>query len=264
MSRTDTIYHSRDIPVRFEGAFLRVCEKLAMRPIDLLGVMMSESGVRAAARNPNGGAIGLIQFMPPILAGLGWRRPAEEFGLLTADQQLPFVEAYFRAWAKDAGGWDSAGRIYQATFLPATLRTMRGEDAILCERGGRLGWAFEANSVFDANGDGRITVGELTASVFRACKGPRWLELIARLGLEAPPVELRDADGDGVPELATLPELQVALARVGFDPGAPDGLMGPRTRAAIVAFQKERGLAADGIAGPLTRRELALAVATAA
>lgn len=258
--------HTADIPAHFDRAFPALCAELGMRPLDLLGVMMSESGVRANAHNPHGGASGLIQFMPPILVNLGFKRPPAEFRMLTAVEQLPYVGAYFHAWTRDAGGWDSAGRIYQATFLPATLRSVRGEEGILCSRGGRLGWAFEANAVFDKDGDGHITVGELTASIFRACKGARWKELVSRLGLEEPArvVELRDADGDGVPDLSTLEELQVALGRVGFDPGGVDGIMGPRTRAAIVSFQKEHGLAVDGIPGPFTRRELGLAIATSA
>ena len=37
-----------------------------------------------------------------------------------------------------------------------------------------------------------------------------------------------------------------------FDPGPIDGLGGPRTRAAVIAFQVANGLDADAIVGPLT------------
>ena len=39
---------------------------------------------------------------------------------------------------------------------------------------------------------------------------------------------------------------QTALARLGFDPGAPDGVVGVNTRTALRAWQKARGLVADG------------------
>jgi membrane-bound lytic murein transglycosylase B len=39
---------------------------------------------------------------------------------------------------------------------------------------------------------------------------------------------------------------QMDLARLGFDPGTPDGVLGRRTRAALRQYQKAHGLAADG------------------
>ncbi len=42
--------------------------------------------------------------------------------------------------------------------------------------------------------------------------------------------------------------MQAALNGLGFDAGEPDGQAGPRTRAAVRAFQKDRGLPADGYA----------------
>ncbi len=43
-------------------------------------------------------------------------------------------------------------------------------------------------------------------------------------------------------------ELQNRLARLGYDPGEPDGVIGARTRAAIRAYQTDRGLPGDGFA----------------
>ncbi|MBP6216492.1 MAG: peptidoglycan-binding protein [Luteimonas sp.] len=51
---------------------------------------------------------------------------------------------------------------------------------------------------------------------------------------------------------AAVRELQAGLRKGGFDPGAVDGVFGPRTEAAVRAFQSERGLAVDGIVGPRT------------
>ncbi|MGE4272635.1 MAG: peptidoglycan-binding protein [Desulfitobacterium sp.] len=46
--------------------------------------------------------------------------------------------------------------------------------------------------------------------------------------------------------------LQQLLTSHGFSPGAIDGIFGPKTEAAVIAFQKSRGLAVDGIVGVRT------------
>lgn len=50
--------------------------------------------------------------------------------------------------------------------------------------------------------------------------------------------------------------LQTALARAGFDPGPRDGIFGPGTRRAVMAFQDSRGLQVDGVAGSRTHQAL--------
>jgi peptidoglycan hydrolase-like protein with peptidoglycan-binding domain len=53
-----------------------------------------------------------------------------------------------------------------------------------------------------------------------------------------------------------IPGLQVALRSHGLYHGRIDGIAGPRTSAAVRAFQRRQGLSVDGIAGPQTRRAL--------
>src|SRR5918996_2781898 len=50
--------------------------------------------------------------------------------------------------------------------------------------------------------------------------------------------------------------LQVGLRAHGFDPGPVDGVRGPMTRRALLAFQRKRGLECDGKLDPATRRAL--------
>lgn len=51
-------------------------------------------------------------------------------------------------------------------------------------------------------------------------------------------------------------EIQKTLIALGYKPGAADGKIGKQTRAAISAFQRDRGLIVDGIAGTNTQAAL--------
>lgn len=64
-------------------------------------------------------------------------------------------------------------------------------------------------------------------------------------------------------EGSTGPEVRIVqqkLKETGFDPGNIDGVFGPGTEAAVIAFQHSKGLMADGIVGPATRKALGLQV----
>jgi murein DD-endopeptidase MepM/ murein hydrolase activator NlpD len=73
---------------------------------------------------------------------------------------------------------------------------------------------------------------------------------LAVLALAAAPPA---ADAAGNADVAAL---QVALRAVGLYGGAIDGVAGGGTRAAVSRFQARRGLVADGVPGPMTRRAL--------
>lgn len=51
-------------------------------------------------------------------------------------------------------------------------------------------------------------------------------------------------------------DIQIRLAGLGYNPGIIDGLRGPKTIAAIRAFQKDKGLYVDGIVGKNTSAAL--------
>lgn len=253
-----------DIDDAFFPRLIEVCTDLQCEPLHLMSVMMSEAGVRADAWNDNPktlppeqrwNASGLIQFMPATLIGLGWAHGHAAFRQLSATDQLPWVRAYF---APHRGKLVSIGAIYTATFLPALLSHAGDSDFVLTAKNGPLGWAYSPNAAFDANHDLAITVGELELAVVRNCHGPRWAELVSRLTGKTVDVNVVDDSG-----LRTTLGIQRALSRLGFSPGPLDGIPGPRTHDAVVAFQSQRGLVADGIVGPITREALIVAIATA-
>lgn len=252
-----TSRHTSDIADDFFTGLESVAEDVGAKAIHLLSVMMSESGVRANAHNPHGDASGLIQFMPATLAGLGWRAGAAAFRRLSATEQLPFVRAYF---APHKGKLVSAAACYVATFLPALLKRAHDPSFVLTAKNGPLGWAYAPNAVFDRNKDYAITVGELEEAIARNCRGPRWAELTARLARHCVVPEPTDRSVD----LRTTVGVQTALTRLGYDLGAIDGIPGPKTRAAITAFQRDHRLVADGIYGPKTRAALETTLANKA
>ena len=114
----------------------------------------------------------------------------------------------------------------------------------------------EAGSFCDATADAiRTFQAERGLHVSGDCDEPTWLALIEasyKLGdrlllLNAPMLR-----GDDVADL------QRSLNHVGFDCGRPDGIFGPAAGRALVDFQQNSGLTADGICGPQTVRTLRL------
>lgn len=233
--------HTSDIDGRFFDELKNIAEGLGADPLHMLSVMYSESGCKANAHNPNGDASGLIQFMPATLQGLGWHNGHEAFRKLSPFDQLRWVAKYY---APHKGKLGSVAALYLCTFLPALLSHAAEPSYELSVKGGIRGWVYSANAAFDANGDGKILVSELGDAVKRNCVGMRYRELVARL------------TGEGVdlaPIVANPGSVASAQALLGVD---VDGILGPKTRAAIMAFQEKAGLVIDGIYGPKTRAAL--------
>ena len=106
----------------------------------------------------------------------------------------------------------------------------------------------------------RLTIG---SSVFRGETDEQGLLRIATLPphasegvLEVMGCTLRILIGhlDPVDEMAGI---QARLNQLGYDAGPVDGILGPRTKAAISAFQVLNDLGGDGIPSPETKEKLA-------
>lgn len=69
-----------------------------------------------------------------------------------------------------------------------------------------------------------------------------------------------NSDKLGYFNLDELDGVQSALQKLGYEIAKVDGMMGPKTRAAIRAFQKDAAVAIDGDLGPITRGALRAAL----
>ena len=80
--------------------------------------------------------------------------------------------------------------------------------------------------------------------------------LIITLVLGAPLASFGETSATSLPTPSTTKpdttQIQKALAQAGYYQGTIDGVIGPKTRRAIRAFQEANGLKADGRCGPLT------------
>jgi len=129
----------------------KVASNLGIDASNLIAIMKSESSLNPQAVNPVTGASGLIQFMPNTAKSLG--TTVEEIRKMTAIQQLPYVEKYFKSVRVQPGS--SAGRLYAYVFLPG-----RANREVLTQAGENY---YESNKGLDVDRDGKITIADLDA-----------------------------------------------------------------------------------------------------
>jgi hypothetical protein len=181
----------------FYSKLLQVASVVSMQPEDLLLVMSLESGVNPSAHNKDGGASGLIQFMPRTLENLGYIGHPSQFRNLSGTQQLQYVEKYILNMMKYNGGpFKSATQYYVANFLPVALklRGVQSEDpkTIIIEENPKtqkykdVSIDFEkkiynSNRGLDSDGDGKITYGDLQKVLSKINNSGNFSQVIADL-----------------------------------------------------------------------------------
>jgi len=150
--------------------------------------------------------------MPSMLPALGSFAPCGAFPCLKQGASGPEVE-YLQQQLCEAG-FDAAP--VDGFFSPRTKAALM---------------AFQRSKGLEVNG----------------VAGPRtWSALDVQRGSGQRPVLKR-----GLSDLA-VQVVQKMLAAHGFDPGVKDGIFGAKTERAVMAFQRAKGLEADGIVGPKT------------
>lgn len=146
--------------------------RLGADPDDIAYVIGFETGpypFSPAARNPQSGATGLIQFVEPTAKRLGFT--LEELASMSFIEQLErAVEPYFEP---SRGKLNSLADVYLAVFWPAAVG--KSDDFVIAREGapGYEGQAYDQNSKFDRQGKGWYTRGDVVAEVRAYAAVPR-------------------------------------------------------------------------------------------
>ena len=133
----------------------QISAKLRINPDWLMVVMYAESRLNQAAYNSNGGASGLIQFMPSTAKWLG--TTTAKLRAMSNVEQLDWVFKYFSSLGA-TGKMKSVYDLYLVTFFPIALGK---PDSWVLESKDLSAYKIAVNNkIIDLNKDGKITVGE--------------------------------------------------------------------------------------------------------
>lgn len=142
----------------FKAALEKTASNLGIDPNHLIAIMKQESGLNPKAVNKSSHATGLIQFMPRTAKGLG--TSVQALYNMSATEQMPWVEKYFRANHIKPGM--GLGDLYMAVFYPAAVG--KSNNHVIGKSGGAV---YNQNRGLDRNKDGVITVSDVKQSVAR-------------------------------------------------------------------------------------------------
>ena len=150
--------------VEFISKVRNISNLLGISPDWLMAVMYKESGLKPTAYNSNGGATGLIQFMPATAVSLGTSTTALK--TMSNVQQLDYVYKYFKNYA---GRIKSYADLYLITFFPVAVG--KPLDWILHTSTLRADIIAKYNKVIDLNKDNQITVAEFAEYALKGFTG---------------------------------------------------------------------------------------------
>jgi hypothetical protein len=126
---------------------------LKINPLWLFGIMFHESRLNPAAVNPDGGASGLIGFMPSTAAYLGTN--IEAIRSMNAVDQLDYVYKYFKPYA---GKFKTAYDLFSYCFFQIAVG--KPDDWIFQNESHSAANIAAHNKIFDLNKDSKITMEE--------------------------------------------------------------------------------------------------------
>jgi hypothetical protein len=185
----------------FYKKLIEVCARSGVKPEDALAIMTLESGLKPNAVNKDGGAAGLVQFMPYILKSVVKYDPArhenKKFNDLSGSEQLDYIEGHFKRLSSMVGGQvKSAAQLYIGNFYPVALTKgdiKAGIASAPIVRKNPVGQlykqitpekeakAYSQNYGLDADKDGVITYGDIQKKMAGAMNSAIYKEAIKKL-----------------------------------------------------------------------------------
>ncbi|MDQ3338237.1 MAG: peptidoglycan-binding protein [Myxococcota bacterium] len=242
----------------------KMCDQLGMEPEWVVNVMMMESNIDPAKKNPRSSASGLIQFMAKTARALG--TTTAKLRSMSATKQLDYVEKYFRPFA---GKLSSQAAVYAAV---GAGQVGTSNSSVLFRRGSD---GYNANKVWDVNKDGKVTQGEMGRVAGRFGAGEQFdIDEDSDEGSTTETSVEAGATGGVGGETATgdrersnriigasvgargqnlerdVEAVQTTLAAHGVSPGSIDRQIGANTIGAIRRFQRGFMRNPDGLVEP--------------
>lgn len=149
--------YGKKVSPEFRQRVEEICARLQVNPDYLMAVMAFETGetFSPSIKNKHSGATGLIQFMPATAGHL--KTSTEALAAMTAEEQLHFVEKYFRPWK---GRLKTLSDTYMAVLWPNGIG--KPEGYVLFRSPSR---AYRQNSGLDRDKKGWVTKADAARQV---------------------------------------------------------------------------------------------------
>lgn len=197
--------------IDFYKKLIKICEKPKVKPEDVLLIMTLESGLKPSSVNKDGGASGLMQFMPDSLKRIYKYNPKDykdkEFKDISGLEQLDIVEKHLNNLSRGRG-FKSAAQLYIGNFFPIALFTSgvqaMNPSAVIVEQNPQTQKykqvaidyekkAYNSNKGLDYDKDGKITYGDIDAKMKGASNSKIYKDAIKELNEARSSTSLQDA-----------------------------------------------------------------------
>lgn len=149
-STWEDIAKTRGLGQDFFAKVIEISDRIGCHPEDLIAVMNGESGLNSKAVNSNGGATGLIQFMPSTAEGYGLT--TEQIADMTPVEQLDLVEKFYIN-SKNMSGLRDKSMITGADLASIAFLPARADREVLTTSNEEY---YKQNSTLDYDKDGDI------------------------------------------------------------------------------------------------------------